>query len=132
MHLDLDDTVSGAGLAAAALYIETEAPLLIALALGVCRRREQIPDLIEDSGIGGRIGTGRPSNGRLVDGDHLIQLLHTDDFLITARNGSGPVQLSGQCLIQNLIDLSLIHILPPAWFARFISTWVRSLAWEFS
>ena len=75
MHLDFDDSVAGAGFTAAAFHIEAETTLLIALALGVGCGREQVADLVEYAGVSGRVGTGRPPNRGLVDGNDLVKLL---------------------------------------------------------
>ena len=104
MHLDLDDTVSTAGFTAAALHIEAETSLLVAPGSGIRRSRKQIPDLVEHPGIGGRIGAGRSADGRLVDGNDLVQLLHAHDIRMLARDRPGPIQLFGQPFVQNLID----------------------------
>ena len=55
MHLDLDDSVASAGLAAAALYVEAEATLLIAAHLRFIRVRIQIADIVKDARIGSRV-----------------------------------------------------------------------------
>ena len=75
MHLDFDDSVAGAGLTAATFHIEAETTLLIALALGVGCGREQVADLVEYAGVSGWVGTGRPPNRGLVDGNDLVKLL---------------------------------------------------------
>ena len=63
MHLDLQDAVAGAGLAPAALYIETEAAFLVASRLRVRRGRKEIPDQVKYAGVRRRIGPGRPPDG---------------------------------------------------------------------
>ena len=104
MHLDLDDSVAAAGLAPASFYVEAEAPLLVTPGLGVRGGREQIPDLVKHPRVGGRIGPGRSSDGRLVDVDYLVQLLHAQNLLVIAGNGSGMVQRPRQALVKNLVD----------------------------
>ena len=104
MHLDLQDAVSAAGFAPAALDIETETPLLVAFRLGIGRSGEQIPDQVKYPGIRGRVRTGRTSDRRLVDVDDLIQLLDSYDILVLARNGPGPVQFFCQTLVQDFVD----------------------------
>ena len=91
VHLDLDDPVSAAGLAPAALDVKAEPALGIASGLGVRRRGEQVPDQVKHPRIGRRIGAGRPPDGGLVDGDDLIQLFHPVDSIMLSRNSSGPV-----------------------------------------
>ena len=55
MHLNLDNAVSGARLAASPLDIKAESSLLIPPRLRVRRRCEQIPDHIENPAVGGRV-----------------------------------------------------------------------------
>ena len=104
MHLNLDDAVSAAGFAASAFYIKAETPFAVALGLGICRGSKQIPDLVKHACIGGRVGTGRTADGRLVYGDHLIQQFHSPDFPVLSGNASGTVQIPGQTLIQYLVN----------------------------
>ena len=104
MHFYLDDTVTAAGFAPAALYIEAETALFVAFGSGILGSRIQVPDLVEYAGIGGRIRAGCPANGRLVDIDHLVQMFHAFNTFVPARNGSGAVQCTGQCLVQNFVD----------------------------
>ncbi|MPN00669.1 hypothetical protein SDC9_147865 [bioreactor metagenome] len=56
VHLDADRAVTHAVLAAPALDVEAEAPGLIAARLGLRGLAEQGADLVEDPGVGGRIG----------------------------------------------------------------------------
>ena len=104
MHLDFDDTVAAARLAASALHVEAETALAVALCLGVRGGGEQVPDQVEHTRVGSRIGPGSAPDGRLVDGDDLVQLFHSLDALVPAGNGPGPVQLPGQGLVENLVD----------------------------
>ena len=103
MHLDLDDAVAAAGLAAASLHIEAEPALFISPCLCVGRGSEQIPDHVKHPGIGGGIGTGSTADGRLVDVDHLIQLIDSLDSFVFPGNGSGPVQVPRKRLVKDLV-----------------------------
>ena len=58
VHLNLDDSITAAGLTSAALHIKAEAAFLIALGLGISSGSKQVTDLIKDSCVGGRIGSG--------------------------------------------------------------------------
>ena len=104
MHLNLNNPVAAAGLAAAALDVETEAAFIVSLRLRVGGGSEQIPNQVKDAGIGSRIGTGSPADGRLIDRNNLIQLFNPLDFLVLSRYGSCPVQFLCQSLIENLVD----------------------------
>ena len=104
MHLDLDDSIAAAGFAATAFHIKTEAPLLISLRLGICSCCEQITDLVKNTGISCRIGTGCSSDRRLINIDHLVQLINPENIIMFTRNYPGTVQIPCQSLIKDLID----------------------------
>ena len=72
VHLDLDRAVAGARLAAAALDVEREPALLIAAHLRLGGLREQLADVVEDAGVGGRVGPRGTPDRRLVDVDDLV------------------------------------------------------------
>src|SRR3546814_19315513 len=75
VHLDLEDAVALARLAAAALDVEAEAPGLIAARAALREPREPVADLGEGAGIGGRVGARGAAGRRLSDVDHLVELL---------------------------------------------------------
>ena len=79
MHLDLDDAVALAGLAAAALDVEGEAAGLVAARLGFRQAGEPFADRREGAGIGRRIGARRAADRRLVDVDDLVEVLEAFD-----------------------------------------------------
>ena len=85
MHLDLDGAVPGAVFAAPALDVEAEPSRLVAPHLGLGGGREQLADMVEHAGIGGRVGTRGPPDGRLVNGDYLVQVVQAVDALVQAR-----------------------------------------------
>ena len=89
MHLDLDDTIATAGFTSSALDIEAESSLAVTLGLCVRRRSKQIADQIKYSGISSGVGSGSPSDGRLVNVDDFVQLFHTFDTLVSAGNAAG-------------------------------------------
>jgi hypothetical protein len=75
VHLDLDDAVALAGLAAAALDVEREAARLVAACLGFRQAGEPFADRREGAGIGRRVGARRAADRRLVDVDDLVDML---------------------------------------------------------
>src|SRR5215212_5229165 len=79
VHLDLDLAVAATDFAAAPLYVEAEAPRLVSARPGLLRATEQVADLIEDAGVGGRIRARRTADRRLVDVDDLVDLLEPAD-----------------------------------------------------
>src|SRR6202012_4031760 len=75
VHLDLDDAVAVAGLAAAALDVEGKAPGLIAACLGLGEASEPFADRREGAGVGRGIGARSAADRRLVDIDDLVDVL---------------------------------------------------------
>ncbi len=104
VHLDLEDTVALAGLAAASPDVKAEPARAIAPHLGVLCLRKDGADVVEDAGIGGRVGAGCPADGLLVDADDLIHKFEALYPIASACAGTCAVQLTGQRLIQDLID----------------------------
>src|SRR5229473_1165486 len=104
LHLDLDRAVAGTGLAPAALHVEREAARLVAADLRLGGRREQLPDVIEHAGVGGRVGPGRAPDRTLINVDYLVQVLDAGDPGVLARHRARAVQLPGQRLVQDVID----------------------------
>src|SRR6266508_3734193 len=86
-HLDLDDPVAGARLAASTLHVEGEAAGGVAAQARLGDRGEQITDRREEAGVGRWIGPRRAADGRLVDVDDLVDVLDAFDAVM----GAGPV-----------------------------------------
>ena len=105
MHLHPDLAVAAAGLAAAAAHVEAEASGLVAALAGVGGHGEDVADLVEDLGVGGRVGTRRAADGRLVDGH---DALDGAGPLAVAQAGDGAglvhalAQADGQMLVQRV------------------------------
>src|ERR1700739_2967443 len=77
VHLDLDDAISLAGLAAPALDIEGEPARLIAACLGLRKPREPFADRREGAGVGRGIRARRAADRRLIDVNHLVEIFET-------------------------------------------------------
>ncbi|GJD71291.1 hypothetical protein MMMDOFMJ_4246 [Methylobacterium gnaphalii] len=104
VHLDLDDAIAGAGLAAAALHVEGEAPRLVASGLGLGQSREPVADRCEGAGIGRRVRARRAPDRRLVDVDHLVEKLQSLDALVRGRMLQCAVQLLRCSLVERIDD----------------------------
>ena len=104
VHLDADDAVALAGLAPAALDVKGEPAGGKAPHLGLLGGGEQLPDVVEEPGVGGGVGPGGPADGGLVDLDHLVQVLQPQQLLVLPRVGVGPVQLRRQLFVEDLVD----------------------------
>jgi len=85
LHLDLDDPVALAVLAAAALHVEAEAARLVAAHPGLGRAGEQLPDGPEQADVGGGIRPGRPPDGALIDLDDLVDVLDAQHLVVRAH-----------------------------------------------
>ena len=88
VHLDLDRAVARAGLAAAALDVEREPALQVAAHLRLGRRGEQLADVVEDAGVGRGVGPRRAADRRLVDVDHLVDVVEAGDPLVPTRGSA--------------------------------------------
>ena len=104
MHFDFQQAVAGACLTASAFYVERKSSRPIAAHFRILCLCKQRADVIEQSGIRGRIGARRTSNGGLVNINHLIQMFHADNFTKRARPGFRAIEISCQLFIQDLVD----------------------------
>ena len=75
LHLDLDDAVALARLAAPALDVEREPARLVAAHPGVGGLGKQVADHVEDAGVGRRVGARGAPDGGLVDVHDLVDML---------------------------------------------------------
>ena len=89
VHLDLDQAVAGAGLAAAALDVEAEAAGLVAARLALGQAGEPVADVGEGAGIGRRVGARGAADRRLVDVDHLVEIFEAGELLVAAGRSCG-------------------------------------------
>ena len=104
MHLDLQQAVALAGLAPAASGVEGEPPRAVAPGLGVLGGGKQLPDVVEESRVGGRVTAGRAADGGLVNVDDLVQILLSLDAVVLARAHLHPVQIGPQLFVEDLVD----------------------------
>src|SRR5688500_15652075 len=84
VHFDLDGAVAGAVLAATALHIEGETAWLVPANLRFGRLGEEPPYVVEDPGIGGRVGPRRTADRGLIDVDDLVDLIGSADRTVAA------------------------------------------------
>ena len=91
VHFNLQQAVSGAGLAPAPLHVEGEPPGAIPPGLGVRGGGEELPDVSKEPGVGGGVGPGGPADGGLVDGDDLVQKFLPFQTVVLAGADLHPV-----------------------------------------
>ena len=104
VHLDFDGAVAGAGLAASALDVERESARLVAPHLRLGGRGEQGADLVEDSGVGGRVGSRGTADRRLVHLNQLVDLVKPVHSGVSAGDLAGPVESISQHGRQDVVD----------------------------
>src|SRR6185437_7715972 len=92
VHLDLEEAVALARLAAAALDVEAEAAGLVAARLALGQAGEPVADLGEGAGVGRWVGARGAADRRLVDVDHLVELLEPGDLAARAAGDAGAVE----------------------------------------
>src|SRR5262249_15471589 len=85
VHLDGDEAVAAARLAAAALHVEGEPTRTVATRARLGELREQLADRREHTGVGGGIRAWAASDRRLVHLDHLVDQLPADQLVVRAR-----------------------------------------------
>ena len=86
IHVEPRRAVAFAGLAAAARHVEAEPPGLPAALLRLGQHREQRTDVVPDLHVGRRIRPRRAADRRLVDHDHLVELVRSRDRVELARH----------------------------------------------
>ena len=102
MHLDLDDPIALAGLAAPALDVEGEAAGLIAARFGLREAGKPIADRGEGAGIGRGIRARRASDRRLVDVDDLVEKFEPIDLVMLEWLFARAHQLPGDGAIDGV------------------------------
>ena len=103
VHLDRDDAVPLAGLAASPFHVEREATGPEAARLRVGHHRKQIPDEGEKARVGRWVRSGRPADGRLIDLDHLVERGDAVNLVVSARFVRRPVQRSRKRSVQDVV-----------------------------
>ena len=102
VHLQAVRAVAVAGLAPAPRDVEAEPARRVAARLRLGKLREQVANLVEQLDVGRRVRTRRPADRRLVDVDHLVEVLESLDPVVRARLGDGPVQVARKCLAKDV------------------------------
>ena len=102
VHLDLDHAVALAGLAAPALDVEREAAGLVAAGLRLRQAGEPFADRRERAGIGRGVRARRAADRRLVDVDHLVEVLQALDGVVRGRGLRRAVELARHRLVERV------------------------------
>src|SRR6185312_8288867 len=91
VHLDLDDAVALAGLAAPALDVEGEAPGLVAARLALGQAREPFAYGRKRTRVGRRVRARRAPDRQLVDVDDLVDVFDDLDAVVRGGRKRGAV-----------------------------------------
>lgn len=81
MHLYAPDPIAFARVATALFGVEAEVPRAIPPGPGLERLGKDVAYVREDTGIGGRVRSGRFPDGHLIDDDDLVEVLMTGNAL---------------------------------------------------
>ena len=104
VHFHADHAVAFAGLAAAAAHVEGEASRAVAALAGDGHAGKQFANGCEEPGVGGRVAARGTTDGALVDGDHLVEVVQTVNLAARGGFGLGAVELLRQRLVQGVVD----------------------------
>ena len=95
VHLDLEQAVAGARLAAAALDVEAEAAGFVAARLAFGEPGEPVADLGEGAGVGRGVRARGAADRRLVDVDDLVEIFEPGDLVVFSGEDAGAVEGAG-------------------------------------
>ncbi len=104
VHLDRNHAVALAAFAAPAFHVEREAARPEPAGLRLGQHGEQLANEREQARVGGRIGARRPSDRRLIDLDHLVDVLDALDSVVCAGLVARTIQLARERSIENVVD----------------------------
>ena len=104
VHLQLGGTVAFTCLAATAVDVETETARLEALGLGLGQLRVEPANFVKDLDVGGRVRSGRAADRRLVDGNHLVEMLDAFQLIELAGVADAGVEVAAEGLDQDVVD----------------------------
>ncbi len=103
VHLYTDLPVPPASLASPALDVEAEPARLVAPDLRLRRRREELPDVVEDLRVRRRVRARRPPDGALVYVYDLVHTLHASQPRVPPRPVLAAAHGVGEGFVQDLV-----------------------------
>src|SRR6185437_2872980 len=104
IHFDAALPIALAGLAAAALDVEAEAPGLISALAGFRQHGEKLANGAENAGVSGGIGARGAADGGLVNLNYLINVLDAFDGAMPGRFFHRAIEIGGERAVQNIVD----------------------------
>ena len=104
VHLDGAKSGAFAGVAASAGDVEGEASRFVAADFGAGELGEELPDVVEDADVGGRVGAWSAADWGLVDFDDLVDILNAFDAAVGERAFLGMIKVLVQDRMQRFVD----------------------------
>jgi hypothetical protein len=104
MHLDLDDAVALAGLAASALDVEAEASRLVAARTRFRHIRKNLADRREQSRVGRGVGARRAADRALIDFDDAVDVVESLDAVEMRGARGRAIELGRHRAKQRVVD----------------------------
>ena len=104
VHLHRPDACAFAGFASPSSHVKRESAFFVASDFGLGKEGELGSNQIHQSCVGGRIGARRPTDGTLVYGDALVDVLQACDVFVRQRDANVAVKVVKQCGQQGLVD----------------------------
>src|SRR5690348_5209965 len=103
VHLNTALAFTLAVLTPAARDVERKTPCFVTTLTRFRQHGIEIADISEDTCIGCRIGTWRPSNRRLINANHLINVLRPGNGFVSSGLFPRSIELAGQGFVQNVV-----------------------------
>src|SRR5262249_26143278 len=99
-----DGPLAGAFLAAAALDIEAECRRGVAALLRLDRFGKERANGVIETDVRRRVGPRRPPDGRLIDVDHVADVLAAGELVVVAGQDAAVVEEGIEPLVNDLVD----------------------------
>ncbi len=103
VHLDLDETIALAGLAAPTLHVEGEASRAVTAQLRLRHLGEEFPNGRKEPRIRRRVRARGAPDRRLVDIDDLVEVLEAGDALVGAGDDARAEEMARKRLLEDIL-----------------------------
>ena len=103
MHFDLQQAVAGTVLAPPALDVKAEAPRLVAAHFRGGELCEQIADDRKGAGVGDGVASRGAADRRLIDHNHLVDLIDAEQLLVFAGTFLGTMEVTEEGAAQHVV-----------------------------
>ena len=108
VHVDDFHASAFARIATSALHVETETALAVPANFAFFHAREKVAHVVPNLGVRRRIASRRAANRRLVDFNHLVDILEAFQVVELSDRIFGIVEHASQFATQNLVNQSAL------------------------